>query len=59
MVDGSGAVLVFSLGQERLRLRAWGDDSIRVRAGQGQTADDIPGVTRFANSTKWHAQLAY
>jgi len=28
MVDDSGAVLVFSLGQERLRLGAWGDDSI-------------------------------
>ncbi len=59
MVDDSGAVLEFSLGQERLRLGAWGDDSIRVRAGQGQIADDIPGVTRFVNGTKWHPQLAY
>jgi hypothetical protein len=33
MVDDSGSMLEFSLGQKRLRFEAWGDDSIRVRAG--------------------------
>ncbi len=28
MADDSGAALVSSLGHERLRLGAWGDDSI-------------------------------
>ena len=44
MFDENGAVLELSFGQERLRLEAWGKDSIRVRAGQGQVAEDLPGA---------------
>ena len=44
MLDNSGPVLEIYLGHERLRLEAWGDDSIRVRAGQGPILDDVPGA---------------
>jgi len=44
MFDENGSVLELSFGQERLRLEAWGPDSIRVRAGQGQVAEDLPGA---------------
>ena len=42
--DSDSAVLKLSFGQERLRLEAWGKDSIRVRAGQGQIAEDLLGA---------------
>jgi alpha-D-xyloside xylohydrolase len=44
MLDNNSAVLKLSFGQERLRLEAWGKDSIRVRAGQGHIAEDLPGA---------------
>ena len=44
MPDDSGAVLELALGHERLRLEAWGEDSVRVRVGQGQIVDDVPGA---------------
>jgi alpha-D-xyloside xylohydrolase len=44
MPDDSGAVLELALGHERLRLEAWGQDSVRVRVGQGQIVDDVPGA---------------
>jgi alpha-D-xyloside xylohydrolase len=37
-------VLDISLGHERLRLEAWGADSIRVRASQGTVDDGVPGA---------------
>ena len=36
--------LEYSSGHERLRLEAWGDDSIRVRVGQAQIAEELPGA---------------
>ena len=42
MCDDNGAVLDYSSGHERLRLEAWGRDSIRVRAGQLGIAEDLP-----------------
>ena len=44
MSANNSAVLKLSFGHERLRLEAWGKDSIRVRAGQGQIVDDVPGA---------------
>jgi hypothetical protein len=44
MPDDSGVTLEYSSGQERLRLEAWGDDSIRVRVGQAQIAEELPGA---------------
>jgi len=44
MSDDSAAVIAYSSGHESLRLEAWGEDSIRVRASQGQIAEDIPGA---------------
>ena len=44
MFDNNSAVLKLSFGQERLRLEAWGKDSIRVRAGQGHIAEDLLGA---------------
>jgi alpha-D-xyloside xylohydrolase len=44
MLDNSGPVLDISFGSERLRLEAWGADSIRVRAGQGAIVDNVPGA---------------
>ena len=44
MFDNNSAVLKLSFGQERLRLEAWGKDSIRVRAGQGHIAEDLFGA---------------
>ena len=44
MIDGAGAVLEYTTGHEHLRLEAWGEDSIRVRAGQAQIADELPGA---------------
>ncbi len=44
MPDNSGPVLEYSSGHERLRLEAWGKDSIRVRAGRARIADDLPGA---------------
>ncbi len=44
MPDDSGVTLEYSSGHERLRLEAWGEDSIRVRAGQAHIAEDLPGA---------------
>ena len=44
MRDNNGPVLEYSSGHERLRLEAWGEDSIRVRAGQLGIAEDLPGA---------------
>ena len=44
MPDDSGVTLEYSSGHERLRLEAWGDDSIRVRVGQAQIAEELPGA---------------
>jgi alpha-D-xyloside xylohydrolase len=35
-------VLKYASGHERLRLEAWGQDSIRVRAGQSWIVEDLP-----------------
>jgi len=42
MLDDGDDVLELSLGIERLRLEAWGEDSIRVRCGQGKIVEDVP-----------------
>src|SRR5208282_3942546 len=42
MANETGASLEYSSGHERLRLEAWGEDSIRVRAGQAHIAEDLP-----------------
>lgn len=42
MRDDKGTVLDYASGHERLRLEAWGRDSIRVRAGQLEIAEDLP-----------------
>jgi alpha-D-xyloside xylohydrolase len=44
MLDNTGPVLDCSSGQERLRLEAWGEDSIRVRAAHAQIDDELPGA---------------
>ena len=44
MPDDSGVTLEYSSGHERLRLEAWGDDSIRVRVGQARIAEELPGA---------------
>ena len=44
MLDNGAHVLDISFGHERLRLEAWGADSIRVRAGQGPIDDGVPGA---------------
>jgi alpha-D-xyloside xylohydrolase len=44
MPDNTGAALEYSSGHERLRLEAWGEDSIRVRAGQVRIVEDLPGA---------------
>jgi alpha-D-xyloside xylohydrolase len=44
MRDNNGPVLEYASGHECLRLEAWGEDSIRVRAGQLSIADDLPGA---------------
>ena len=44
MLDDTGAVLEYSSGHERLRLEAWGEDSVRVRASQAQLPEDLPGA---------------
>ena len=44
MSANNSAVLKLSFGHERLRLEAWGKDSIRVRAGQGHIAEDLLGA---------------
>ncbi len=44
MLNNRGRVLDISFGHERVRLEAWGADSIRVRAGQGAIVDDVPGA---------------
>ncbi len=44
MSDDSATAIEYSSGHERLRLEAWGEDSIRVRASQGQIVEDIPGA---------------
>ena len=44
MLDDTGAALEYSSGHERLRLEAWGEDSIRVRASQAQLAEELPGA---------------
>src|SRR5271154_1058257 len=43
MLDKSGAIEI-TLGHEWLRIEGWGDDSIRVRAGQGPIVEDVPGA---------------
>ena len=43
MPDDSGVTLEYSSGHERLRLEAWGDDSIRVRAGPSSDSGGAPG----------------
>jgi len=35
-------VLKYASGHERLRFEAWGQDSIRVRAGQSWIVEDLP-----------------
>ena len=42
MPNDTGASLEYSSGHERLRLEAWDEDSIRVRAGQAHIAEDLP-----------------
>ncbi|MGA3216802.1 MAG: glycoside hydrolase family 31 protein [Acidimicrobiales bacterium] len=44
MLDDTGATLEYSSGHERLRLEAWGEDSIRVRASQALVAEELPGA---------------
>ena len=44
MLEDTGVALEYSSGHERLRLEAWGEDSIRVRAGQAQIAEELPGA---------------
>ena len=44
MPDDSRVTLEYSSGHERLRLEAWGEDSIRVRAGQAHIEEDLPGA---------------
>jgi alpha-D-xyloside xylohydrolase len=44
MPDETGRVLERSSGHELLRLEAWGEDSIRVRASQAQIDDQLPGA---------------
>jgi alpha-D-xyloside xylohydrolase len=44
MLDDTGPALEYSSGHERLRLEAWGEDSIRVCAGQAQLAEELPGA---------------
>jgi len=44
MVDGTRVTLEYAAGHERLRLEAWGEDSIRVRASQAQIAEELPGA---------------
>ena len=36
MIDDLGVALEYAAGHERLRLEAWGEDSIRVRASHAQ-----------------------
>ena len=42
MLDDTGATLEYSSGHERLRLEAWGEDSIRVRASQALDSRGAP-----------------
>ena len=51
MVDDGGVVLEYSAGHERLRLEAWGEDSIRVRASRVALADDLPGALAATRPT--------
>jgi alpha-D-xyloside xylohydrolase len=44
MIDGTGVALEYAAGHERLRLEAWGKDSIRVRASQAPIAEELPGA---------------
>jgi len=44
MLDDTGTAIEYVSGHERLRLEAWGEDSIRVRAGQAQIAEELPGA---------------
>jgi len=44
MPDDTRAAIEHSSGHEHLRLEAWGEDSIRVRAGQADIAEDVPGA---------------
>jgi alpha-D-xyloside xylohydrolase len=44
MLDNSGPAIEITLGHEWLRIEGWGDDSIRVRAGQGPIIEDVPGA---------------
>ncbi len=44
MIDDLGVTLEYAAGHERLRLEAWGEDSIRVRASQVQIAEGLPGA---------------
>lgn len=43
-MEEQASVLEHCFGRERLRLEAWGRDSIRVRAGQFGIRDDIPNA---------------
>jgi alpha-D-xyloside xylohydrolase len=51
MLDNSGPAIEITLGHEWLRIEAWGDDSIRVRAGQGPIVEDVPGALITPSST--------
>ncbi len=44
MFDGAGVALEYVAGHERLRLEAWGEDSIRVRASQTEIDEELPGA---------------
>ena len=44
MFDGAGVALEYAAGHERVRLEAWGEDSIRVRASQTQILGELPGA---------------
>jgi alpha-D-xyloside xylohydrolase len=44
VINDDSLVIDFSMGRECLRLEAWGSDSVRVRAGQGNITDDSPGA---------------
>jgi alpha-D-xyloside xylohydrolase len=44
MLDNSGPAIEVHLGHEWLRIEGWGDDSIRVRAGQGPILEELPGA---------------
>ena len=44
MIDDLGVALEYAAGHERLRLEAWGEDSIRVRASHAQIDEGLPGA---------------